>query len=144
MDVGFRGPVLIVNFKGDRNEMNKILNPISDRYEGKIINREGHNFTSDLIPDQGHKLSKYKSQCKYVIGIYNLNSLRHELLHAKFALDEEYKRNIKREWYKLPKETRTHITKFLKKIGYQDKVIIDEYQAYRYTEPKNFFGIKLE
>jgi len=27
-------------------------------------------------------------------------------------------------------------------MGYADKVIIDEYQAYRYSESANFFGIK--
>ncbi len=143
MNVGFRGQVLIVNFKGNKDEMNKILNPISDKYEGSIKNREGHNFNSDYIPDKGHELSKYKSKCKYVIGIYNLNSIKHELLHAKFALDEDYRNQIIREWNRLPNETRDHITKFLKKIGYGDNVIIDEYQAYRYTEPRNFFGITL-
>jgi hypothetical protein len=144
MHVVFKGQILIVNFKGNRNKMNMILNPISDKYEGTIINREGHNFTSNLIPDEGHELSKFKLKCKYVIGIYNLNSLRHELMHAKFALDDGYRKKILYEWYNLPKETRTRITIFLKKIGYRDNVIIDEYQAYRYTEAKNFFGIKLE
>ena len=40
-------------------------------------------------------------------------------------------------------KTREYLTQFLKRLGYSDKVIIDEYQAYRYTEPANFFGIKL-
>jgi hypothetical protein len=38
---------------------------------------------------------------------------------------------------------RDYITKFLKRLGYSDKVIMDEYQAYRYSEKPNFFGIKL-
>jgi hypothetical protein len=35
------------------------------------------------------------------------------------------------------------IITFLKNLGYNDKVLIDEYQAYRYSEKDNFFGVDL-
>ena len=35
---------------------------------------------------------------------------------------------------------RNKIIAFLKKLGYDDKVLIDEYQAYRYTEKDNFLN----
>ena len=31
------------------------------------------------------------------------------------------------------------IITFLKNLGYSDKVLIDEYQAYKYSEKDNFF-----
>jgi len=47
------------------------------------------------------------------------------------------------EWDALETNQRETITVFLKKCGYSDKVLLDEYQAYRYTEAPNFFGILL-
>lgn len=66
-----------------------------------------------------------------------------EKLHAKYYLDKEYKRQIDDEWAKLDAKKREKIIEFLKKLGYCDKVIVDEYQAYRYSEKANFFGVKL-
>jgi len=43
----------------------------------------------------------------------------------------------------LEPEKRDKIVAFLKRLGYCDKVLIDEYQAYRYTEKDNFFGLTL-
>ena len=52
-------------------------------------------------------------------------------------------KKIDKEWEELDERKRNKIITFLKKLGYCDKVIIDEYQAYRYTEKDNFFGVKL-
>jgi hypothetical protein len=142
IQLSLKNDILVVNFKGDKLLMNKILDPISNNYEGIIVNREGHNFPSTFIP-KNHPLYKFKDKCKYVIGVYHHNSLSHELLHAKFFIDQKYKQNIINEWEQLEPHIRKHIHSFLKKMGYQDNVIIDEYQAYRYTEKNNFFGIKL-
>lgn len=141
MKITINNDVLILHFKGNKEKMNEILDPISNIYEGKIINREGHNFPSSLIP-KSHILFKYKEQCKYVVGIFHHNSLQHELLHAKFYMDMNYKSRIIEEWNNLDPDVKEHIYKFLKSMGYSDKVIIDEYQAYRYSEKPNFFGIK--
>jgi hypothetical protein len=142
MNINIKDNVLIINFKGDKNKMNEILDPISNLYEGLVIGRIGHNFPSEFIP-KSHILYQYKYKCSYVIGIYRHEDLAHELLHAKFYLDSQYKNKIIDEWNNLEVKQRLWITNFLKNIGYSDKVIIDEYQAYRYTEPDNFFGIKL-
>lgn len=135
--------ILILNFKGNLNLMSKLLDSISNKYEGNLTNRIGHNFPSNLIPPN-HFLSKYKSKCKYIVAISNIKDLAHELAHAKFYLDPNYKNKIINEWENLNKLHQIKIYNFLKKLGYSDSVIIDEYQAYRYTEPDNFFGIKLE
>ncbi len=143
MKVQITNSVLILRFK-DVKSMNKLLDPISNEYEGILHNRIGHNFPSKFIP-QNHKiLSQYKSKCEYVIGVAHMSNIKHELLHAKFYSDSEYREKIENEWANiLTDKQRILITQFLKKNGYSDKVIIDEYQAYRYSEPNNFFGFKL-
>ncbi len=142
MIFSIKNDILILNFRGNKNKMNEILDPISNNYEGIILGRIGHNFPSIFIPTN-HLLSKYKSKCKYVIGFYKIEDLEHELLHAKYYLDSNYKSMIDKEWKNLDSNKREHLIKFLKKLGYSDDVLIDEYQAYRYSEPNNFFGIKL-
>ena len=131
--------ILILRFVS-RDYMNEFLDPISNEYEGILVNRIGHNFPSNYIPEDSW-LNKYKKICKYVIGVYNANGVAHELLHAKYYIDENYRKKIENEWKSLTEKQRSHITHFLKSIGYSDKVIVDEYQAYRYSEPANFFGI---
>lgn len=142
MQISIKDYILIIHFKGNKQKMNELLDPISNKYEGVITHREGHNFPSHLIP-KNHMLYQYKDKCKYVVGIYHHNSLGHELLHAKFYIDEAYKCHIMEEWNQLEPRVKQHVYKFLKSMGYDDKVIVDEYQAYRYTEKPNFFGIKL-
>jgi hypothetical protein len=143
MRVKIENDILILHFDGNRNKMNEVLDPLSNAYEGILVNREGHNFPVEFIP-KNHILSKYKKECKYVIGIYNGKSIQHELLHAKYYIDIEYRNRIDCEWNELCIKKRMHIIQFLKRLGYSDDVLIDEYQAYRYTEAPNFFGIRLE
>jgi len=131
--------ILILRFSS-KEYMNEVLDPISNQYEGILANRLGHNFPSRYIPRESW-LNKYKKMCGYVIGVYNANGVAHELLHAKYYMDIEYRTKIENEWNELTEKQRSHITQFLKSIGYADKVIVDEYQAYRYSEPANFFGI---
>ncbi len=133
--------ILIVRFKS-KDYMNQVLDSLSNEYEGDLINRQGHNFPSCYIPDKSHLLSPYKSKCTYVIGMYNADGMAHELLHAKYYMDLTYRNKIHKEWVELSDKHRAHITQFLKSMGYSDKVLIDEYQAYRYSESANFFGIK--
>ncbi len=133
--------ILIVRFKS-KDFMNKILDPLSNQYEGPLKNRQGHNFPSNFIPNESHILSPYKTNSEYVIGMYNASGMAHELLHAKFYMDLSYRKKINEEWVELSDKHRAHITQFLKSMGYSDEVLIDEYQAYRYSEPANFFGIK--
>lgn len=142
MRASLKNDILTLHFEGKREEMNRVLDPISNAYEGVLENRVGHNFPSEWIPDK-HLLAKYKSKCLYVVGVYKTSDLRHELLHAKFYLDPEYRKRILEEWEAFSEETRTHLTNFLKRLGYSEQVLVDEYQAYRYSEPSNFFGIKL-
>lgn len=144
MELTMKNEILIVNFKGNKGKMNSFLDPISNLYEGPLNSaREGHNFPAAIIPFT-HPLSVHKSKCHYVIGIYNTRSLAHELRHAKFYLEPDYRKRVEEEWCSLSLKTQTQITEFLKKLGYPEKVHLDEFQAYKATEPENFFGVRLE
>ncbi len=45
-------------------------------------------------------------------------------------------------FFSYPEKTRDAITAFLTKLGYEERVWIDEFQAYYHTEKPSFFGIK--
>jgi hypothetical protein len=135
--------ILVIRFSS-KDKMNAILDKVSNRYEGELKNREGHNFPADSVikTDEIYKYVK-ENNIKYIIAIYNAKSIKHEELHAKYYLDDEYKNKIQKEWNDMDSQKKEYIIKFLKRLGYSDKVIVDEYQAYRYTEKSNFFGISL-
>lgn len=144
LQISIKDEILILHFHGKKEEMNNMLDNISNSYEGVMKNRDGHNFPIDFVP-KNHFLYNYKREtsCKYVIAIYNTKSLQHELMHAKFYLDPVYKQQIIDEWNNMEEKKRNYLTQFIRKMGYSDHVIVDEYQAYKYTEPANFFGIRL-
>ena len=95
---------------------------------------------------------------EYVIGVYSGKSISYEAkklkkffswfskwqvilnekLHAKYYFDKEYKRQIDDEWAELDAKKREKNYWI-----FSDKVNVDEYQAYRYSEKANFFGVKL-
>jgi len=135
--------LLIIRFN-DKSFMNNTLAKISERYEGLLINAEGYNFPASYVTKKDIIYEFVKAnKIQYIIGVYNFKSIQHEKLHAKYYLDQTYKDKIDKEWFELDEKIRNQIIIFLKKLGYCDKVLIDEYQAYRYTEKNNFFGIKL-
>lgn len=134
--------LLIIRFK-NKAIMNKALSAISERYEGLSDALEGHNFPASYVqPSDSIYDMVQKHKIIYVIGIYHVNSLEHEKLHAKYYLDATYKKKIDEEWAQLDDVKKGKIIQFLTKLGYCEKVLIDEYQAYRYSEKANFFGFK--
>lgn len=134
-----KGDILILKFKS-KQDMNSYLNEFSLKYEG-LINLEAHNFPASVLPKQ-HILQTYNP--KYVIGVYKSQDIPHELQHAKFYLDSDFRNKVMQEWNELPDKTKSYIKNFLIKLGYPEDVWIDEYQAYKYTEKNNFFGIKMD
>ena len=85
----------------------------------------------------------------YLIGFqekyYNSDYYLHELCHALYYLDQEYKTLVHAFIYKqLPKELRYKITKTLKKWGYSDEVIIDEINAYLATSDYDYLNTALK
>jgi hypothetical protein len=132
-------PKLLILRFSNKKSMNEELGDISNRYEGLSI-LEGHNFPASFIKktDRIYNFVK-KNKIEYVIGIYNSDSLLHEKLHAKYYFDKKYKQQIDQEWNNIDVNKKNKIITFLKNLGYNDKVLIDEYQAYKYSEKDNFF-----
>lgn len=141
------------------NDMTRYVEPISIYIEGSTKDtRIGHNFSIENFWKYVSSLKTHSNEMKdiisvvkryevkYIIAYINgdIQTKRHELQHAKFYIDEMYRKSIYNMWNNLDEKTKNHIISFLKKLGYPDDVIIDEFQAYYMTEKHNFFGIKIE
>jgi hypothetical protein len=114
---------------------------------GIIVNCWFTQNTPDVTPLERNLFQEIKknvdvSKSYYVIGALkkDKNTIKHEIAHALFYLNPEYERemmqvteyfheNFNREHGKLAKQ--------LKKIGYGDNVIWDEFQAYLSTGTKS-------
>jgi hypothetical protein len=143
------------------NEMTRYIDPISMFVEGSTKDKRiGHNFSVDnfykYISSMSVKMHTNetleilfivkKHDIKYIIAYVagDIQTKKHELQHAKFYIDEKYRQSIYDKWTDMDKKTQNYIVSFLKKLGYSDEVIIDEFQAYYMTEKDNFFGIKIK
>lgn len=106
----------------------------SARYEGenKFI---GFNFPSSFITQEDITLYPYKNIVKYVIAYMDGDkyTIDHEKRHAKYHVNTYYRNSVRRSWNKLkrsnPKRYQ-NIVKDLSEKGYQEKVFVDEFQAY--------------
>lgn len=166
------GGVVLFEFR-DMKSMTNALEDVSTYVEGKTsIPRVGHNFTMQKYKDfcrqtmscqkeKGKKKHKQSQQhtlyevlhdytqkgALYVVGCVAGDRLTkaHELRHARFFVDSSYKEYVFKIWYeRLNDIQREHITGFLSRLGYPKHVIVDEFQAYMFTEKSNFFGIRLQ
>lgn len=135
--------------------MTKMFEPISVCVEGKTkVPRVGHNFPLTVLQDvvkrdcvEGRELLCLLSKnVQYIVAYLagDILTKNHELQHAKYFLDSEYRKSIATMWSKLDAKTRSHIEDFLRRLGYPEHVWLDEFQAYYMTEKPNFFGIKLD
>lgn len=121
------------------------LQPFADKYEGKINGRYGLNFPFHLMKSK--KPSKFisnilKYDAEYII-VYKKGDIvtkKHEMQHAKYYIDSEYRESIKKMWESFDSKYKSNVISMLGKMGYPDHVILDEFQAYYYTEKTNFFG----
>jgi hypothetical protein len=133
----------------------KDLEKIADDYEGKISGRYGMNFPISIIHKSKYncnsniikQILKYTESVEsadYVI-VYKKGDYQtkmHELQHAKYYLDAKFRQNVKQLWDSLQDKYKSNVIFMLKKMGYPDHVLLDEFQAYYYTEKENFFGKK--
>ena len=115
-------------------EMSKKMESSACDYEGYVPGRNGYNFPNK---DGTYTIS-------YVKG--DILTKMHELRHAMYFFDPEYRKEVNKLWLSLSCEDRNIIEKFLGKCGYNKKVFLDEFQAYWFTEqePRKFFGLKRE
>jgi hypothetical protein len=148
--------VKILNSDCDYKDVNNVLHiiytdnipedviEIADIYEGKIKNRIGINFPMNIVDKYKGDSNIKKYNCDYIIVYKKGDKLtkEHELMHAKYYMDEKYKEKVKNIWKDMEDKNKDKVKKMLKKMGYPENedILIDEFQAYYYTEKTNFFG----
>ena len=76
--------------------------------------------------------NKIKSKEFYLIGAVkkDASTIEHELCHARFALDKNYKKKVRELLKQLPDKMKKKIEDYLLSIGYCKGVLEDELQAY--------------
>lgn len=116
----------------DISKMSEEMEKYSVKYEGYIPGRIGYNFPNE---DGSYTIA-------YLKGDYATKM--HELRHAMYYLDSDYRNYINNLWSSLDDNTKRIIECFLKRCGYAESIFIDEFQAYAFTEkdPEKFFGLK--
>jgi hypothetical protein len=128
----------------DISEISADLLSICDAYEGSLPKRIGFNLPMEFIrkTNPTHSLLKYKA--KYVIAYKkgDIVTKKHELQHAKFYLDEAYRNQVITLWNSFSTSFQQKITGCLQKMKYPDnpRILLDEFQAYYFTEKPHFFG----
>lgn len=130
----------------------KFIIMIATLYEGYIKNRIGYNIPVNFIRKldkkhivfQDEELKKIlkNNNIKYIV-VYRKNDYKtrdHELAHAKFHINSQYKNNIIEKWHILQKKEQDKIIQKLISLGYPNdiNILIDEWQAYL-TEDSNYF-----
>jgi hypothetical protein len=120
-----------IEFKS-ANAMTQEMEKFASAYEGYVPGRIGYNFPND---DGSYTIA-------YIKGDYATKM--HELRHARYYLDSQYRNEVNKIWSLLDNDTKRTIERFLKRCGYSESVLIDEFQAYAFTEkdPEKFFGLK--
>lgn len=117
---------------------------ISNQYEGKIPERIGTNFPMDFVKKlcPTHPLLKYTA--KYVIAYQKGDILtkKHEMCHAAFYLDPHYRHKVETLWESFSNSYQQKVHSLLQKMKYPNDphILLDEFQAYYFTEKTNFFG----
>lgn len=117
---------------------------ICDQYEGKIPERIGTNFPMEFVKKMfpSHPLLKYKA--KYVIAYQkgDIITKKHEMCHATFYLDPAYRQKIENMWTSFSETYQKKVHHMLQKMKYPNdpQLLLDEFQAYYFTEKPNFFG----
>jgi tartrate dehydratase beta subunit/fumarate hydratase class I family protein len=119
-------------------------------YEGVIPKRTGWNMPMSVIQRHATKdspLRSYLTKADYVI-VYCKNDIqtkKHELLHAKYAMDPTYRTHVAQIWATLTNHEQERIRYVLQQLKYPDDPVIqlDEFQAYYYTEKPSFFGVSV-
>ena len=117
---------------------------ISKIYEGTDTNSFiGFNFPMKIVPIN-NSLYKYINLVDYII-VYKKGDKQtkmHELCHAKFYIDDNYKKSVYNLWNSIEKSSKKNIIDMLLRMKYKNdkNILIDEFQAYYHTEKSNFFG----
>lgn len=130
----------------DIHEIPKYIIDICNAYEGEMKQRVGFNFPMSFVKKTQPKSELLKYNTEYVI-VYkkgDISTKKHELQHAKFYMDTDYKKQVHDLWNSFTDSYQKQIILQLKKMHYPDNmdILMDEFQAYYFTEKSNFFGVR--
>jgi len=117
---------------------------ICNQYEGEIPERIGSNFPMDFVKKMfpSHPLLKYSA--KYVIAYQkgDIITKKHEMCQDSFYLDPVYRQKIETMRTSFSAAYQKKVHSMLQKMKYPNdpQLLLDEFQAYYFTEKPNFFG----
>ena len=131
-----------------KNNLPEDIEKIASFYEGHVSGRIGFNFPMKTVNEYKSRANKetcisdYTEKADYVI-VYKKGDIitkKHELQHAKFFMDSSFREEVAVMWKRFSSRFQERATNMLKKMNYPDHVLLDEFQAYYFTESPNFFG----
>ena len=95
--------------------------------------REKERFLYDLIKSVIPNFESHKEEKFYLIASYKdepSNAYIHEYSHALFYLNENFRKEMIEEVYKVREDFKSDFDLVLMQMGYTDDVLIDEFQAF--------------
>ena len=125
------------------HDITNTIHTIANAYEGHIPGRIGFNFPMRFVKELHPTSDMAKYDADYVI-IYKKGDIatkRHELQHAKYDMDPAFKKDVQTLWDSLSTLNQEKVRSRLRRMNYPDRetLLLDEFQAYYFTEKKNFF-----
>lgn len=144
LDLDVKDKILHIIYK-DKQDITREIIEIANFYEGEINNRVGFNFPMSFVKKINPKSRLLIHEADYVI-VYKKGDIltkKHELQHAFYALDKIFREKVLLLWNSFPQYYRENVIKTLLRMNYPNnfEILLDEFQAYYYTEKPNFFGI---
>ena len=128
MRISIENKVLSLIFD-DLIEMRTKIEPIATKYEGAIDNRIGYNFPKKYLNFSIVTNKEFEYVIAYVNG--DRNTAIHEMSHAKFYLDSDYRKHATKIWNNLKYLKKQKIEKRFRDLGYHhESTFVDEYAAY--------------
>lgn len=129
-----------------KQDITREIIEIANSYEGEMNNRVGFNFPMTFVKKINPKCRLLTYKADYVI-VYKKGDIltkKHELQHAFYALDKTFKANVFSLWNSFSDDYRENVIATLLRMKYPNnfEILLDEFQAYYYTEKPNFFGKK--
>jgi len=123
------------SYEGHNISLNKLLKYYELSINNKDLLYEEHLLYSKLLK---YKKKKYK----YIITKCNHDNdtLEHEIKHTQFYFNKKYREYVKMVWESLDNDIKDIIIDYLN--SYNQKLYIDEFQAYITTEPLIFMNNK--
>jgi hypothetical protein len=125
------------------HDVTDTIHTIANAYEGSIPGRIGFNFPMRFVKKcyPTSDIAKYDADYVIVYKKGDIATKRHEVQHAKYDMDPVFKNDVQTLWDSFSKHFQEKVRSTLQKMNYpvHHSLLLDEFQAYYFTEKKNFF-----